>query len=343
MTHENLVSVVVCTHNGARMLPVALDALARQHPPAGGFEVVIVDDHSTDGSAELAAAAGAKVVRLTQEEDGGLAAARNAGIRAASGDLVAFTDDDCEPAPTWLRELIEPMRDPTVDGVAGRTVPASDCDLVLRYLARRNPLAPLPSVLLESRRPLFRLRTYLRDNLGPTRVLPAGAPLYSVVGANMAFRLSFLEALGGFDPAIKFGGEEEDLCRRAHERPGGALFVYAPAAEVRHHYRPGIKDTLRRARAYGRGNARQAATAPGVWPIVYPFPLLIAALASAVLTRPRLAPVALALPWALYPGWVADGARRRDPEALLFAYLQLAQEAATMVGEVEYLIKATRS
>ena len=59
--------------------------------------MVIVDDRSTDGSAELAAAAGAKVVRLTDEEDGGLAAARNAGIRAASGDLVAFTDDDCEP------------------------------------------------------------------------------------------------------------------------------------------------------------------------------------------------------------------------------------------------------
>ena len=54
-----------------------------------------------------------------RDEDGGLNAARNAGIRAASGDLVAFTDDDCEPAPTWLRELIEPMRDPTVDGVAG--------------------------------------------------------------------------------------------------------------------------------------------------------------------------------------------------------------------------------
>ena len=125
---------------------------------------------------------------------------RNAGIRAASGDLVAFTDDDCEPAPTWLRELIEPMRDPTVDGVAGRTVPASDCDLALRYLARRNPLAPLPSVLLESRRPLFRLRTYLRDNLGPTRELPAGAPLYSVVGANMAFRLSVPRRLGGIRP-----------------------------------------------------------------------------------------------------------------------------------------------
>lgn len=58
MIHENLVSVVVCTHNGARLLPVALDALARQRPPAGGFEVVVVDDHSTD-------AAGAKVVRLT--------------------------------------------------------------------------------------------------------------------------------------------------------------------------------------------------------------------------------------------------------------------------------------
>ena len=73
--------------------------------------------------------------------------------------------------------------------------------------------------------------------------------------------------------------------------------MYASAAEVRHHYRPGIKDTLRRARAYGRGNARQAATTPGVWPIVYPFPLLIAALvargASASATGARRARAAL--------------------------------------------------
>ncbi len=60
-----------------------------------------------------------------------------------------------------------------------------------RYLSQRNPLAPLPAVLLRSRHPLFRLRTYLREGVGPSRRPPAGAELYSVAGANMAFAARF--------------------------------------------------------------------------------------------------------------------------------------------------------
>ena len=345
MAEDPAVSVVVCTHNGARLLPRALGALGRQVQPAGGYEVIVVDDRSTDGSGEIAAASGARVVRLT--DDGGLAAARNAGIRAASGGIIAFTDDDCEPDAGWLSALLAPFADPGVSGTAGCTVPSSADDVVLRYLARRNPLAPLPSALLESRSPLFRLWHYLRTGLGPTPALPSGSELYSVAGANMAFRRELLDAIGGFDPRISFGGEEEDLCRRAHERaherPGGARFVYVPAALVHHHYRPGLRDTLRRARAYGRGNARQTMSTAGAWPIVYPFPLVIGVpLITALLTRRRYLPLITLLPPLLYPGWLIDSVRRGDPEALFYAYIQVAQEGATMVGEAQHFLGLDR-
>ena len=229
--------------NGARILPLALNALlARQHAPAEGFEVVIVDDRSTDGSAELPPPRGRRSCDSRTKRAVVLPPLATPVFERPRVTLSLSPDDDAARADL-AGQLIEPMRDRAVDSVTGCTVPACDRDLVLRYLARRDPLAPLSSVLLESHRPPVRLRTYLRDNLGD-RALPSGAPLYSVVGANMAFRLSFLDAMGE-STRDQVGGEEEDLCRRAHERPGGARFVYAPAAEVRHHYRPGIKDTLR--------------------------------------------------------------------------------------------------
>jgi GT2 family glycosyltransferase len=309
-----VISVVVCTRNGARSLPKALAALTGQRIPTDSVELIVVDDHSSDASAEIAAAAGATIV--TANGSGGLAAARNAGVEAASGTIVAFTDDDCEPEPDWLAELVRPFADSAVDGVAGSTVPSSDDQLVFRYLGLRNPLAPLPATLLKSRNPLYRLALYLRTNLGPPPQLTPGARLYSVAGANMAFRRRLLDGLGGFDAGIAFGGEEEDLCKRAHRHAPDAMFVYAPRAVVRHHYRRGARDTLRRASAYGRGNARQALADRGTWPIVYPFPLLVAgALALTALMNPRRA----------------------------FPYLQLAQEVATMLGEMAELRTQVRS
>jgi hypothetical protein len=153
----------------------------------------------------------------------------------------------------------------------------------------------------------------------------------------MAFRRSLLQRVGGFDPRISFGGEEEDLCRRAHRLDGGARFCYRAAARVRHHYRPGLADALRRSRAYGAGNARSALTDPDVMPIVYPFPLLWGA---AVVRAVRRGPVAVAvagavMPLALYLRWPAYAARERSWRALVFSHLQMAQEAATMVGEVQ--------
>lgn len=335
------VSVVVCTRNGEQRLPAVLAALDRQDTRGILFERIVVDDGSTDRSTEVAHAAGVTVVRMQRPV--GLAAARNAGVSAASGTVIAFTDDDCEPDAAWLTELIEPLSDPAVHGVAGLTLPASRENIGFRYLSLRNPLAPLPAVLLRSGHPLFRLMTYLREGLGPSRQPTAGAELYSVAGANMAFRRSLLEELGGFDEAITFGGEEEDLCRRAHDRPGSARFVYAPGAVVHHHYRPGVRDIMRRARAYGRGNARQAITA-GTPPIVYPFPLLTAvAVARCGRRSTRLGATALLLPLLLYGSWATHAWRRRTLEPLIFAYFQLGQETATMLGEVEQYVAMSRS
>ena len=326
------VSVVVPTHNGGTKLPATLAALERQTFPSELYEVIVVDDGSSDGSAEIAEAAGARVVRHACSRGAG--AARNSGTAAARAPIVAFLDDDCVADPHWLSDLVAPFDDPSVDGAGGRVIAAGPDGLVFRYVAARNPWRPLPASLLESASPLHRLRLYLRD------IVRAGSPdeepydLFAVVGANMAFRTSILEELGGFDESYLVS-EETELCRRSHARPGGARIVYRPSATVHHHFEPQLVGVLRRARWYGEGNAQFAAAHDDVRLVVFPFPLAVAGAAvAAALSRHRGVMLAVPLlPLVAYCGWLRRALAQRRLEPLVYPYLQLAQEVATMVGE----------
>lgn len=153
----------------------------------------------------------------------------------------------------------------------------------------------------------------------------------------MAFRRNSVVALGGFDPALTFGFEEEDLCRRGHRSAQRLRLRYEPTAMVVHRFDPRLRDSFRRARGYGRGHARAAISDRSLRPIVYPFPLIVA---SAILVAPstgRGAPLALAslIPLAAYSRWPRCAWSRRSLEPLTYPYLQLAEEASTMLGELE--------
>jgi glycosyltransferase involved in cell wall biosynthesis len=329
------ISVIVCSHNGERTLPVTLAHVRQQTLSRSRYEVIVVDDGSDDDTSALARAAGVQVVRLAIPA--GLAAARNAGVGAAAGAIVAFTDDDCAPARNWLAALSSSFADAAVDGVGGKVVPDCRNGFLLRYLQARNPLTPLPAELLACSSAGYRLRLYLRSVVVSEPEPAAGAPLYCAVGANMAFRRELIVELGGFDEAFTFGGEEEDLCRRAHSRPHGARLRHEPDAVVVHRFEPRPGDLLRRARAYGIGNARGAIKHHDRRPIVYPFPILISSAILRALKTGRRATLALGLlaPLATYSRWPVRAWRERSVEPLAYPYLQLAQEACTMLGELQ--------
>lgn len=113
---EPRVTVVVPARNAARTIGACLSALGRQRYPAGRFEVLVVDDGSRDGTGEVAARRGVRLLRINGR---GPAAARNAGARAASGDLVLFTDADCQPDPDWVPRMVAPFEDPAVVATKG--------------------------------------------------------------------------------------------------------------------------------------------------------------------------------------------------------------------------------
>jgi len=134
-------SVVIATRNRAGMLEHALDSLCGQKRLPD--EVVVVDNGSADATAAVALSFQDRLnLKVVREERVGIPHARNTGIRAASGDIVAFIDDDCEAEPAWLGEMERPfLEDPHVASAGGNLVPiGGQPEVVARfYRSRMSP------------------------------------------------------------------------------------------------------------------------------------------------------------------------------------------------------------
>lgn len=226
------ISLIICTRNRAGPLGRCLEAVA-EIDHAGDWELVVVDNGSTDTTpavvADFAATARFRVVPVFQPVPG-LSNARNAGVAAATGDLILFTDDDCYVAPDMLDAAARAFADPAVGYASGRV--------------RLFDPEDFPVTINESLVPL---------RFPARRFLPAGA----VKGANLAFRKAVLDAIGPFDPLFGSGAlfpsEDADAAMRA--ALAGWEGVYDPAIVVWHHHGRKAADVAGLYRSYdvGRG------------------------------------------------------------------------------------------
>jgi GT2 family glycosyltransferase len=191
------VTVVVPTRNREARLAFALEALAAQTLDRERYEVVVV--RSGDARGPFAEAPpGLRARFITHEGSPGPGTQRNAGVAAAAGRFVAFTDDDCRPAPNWLERLLAATRGESAL-VQGRTERDPDEAHLLVGLARS----------IDVNRPSDWYET-----------------------CNILYPASVLERLGGFDERYRFSAEDADLGLRA--RLDGVERVYEPRAVVRH-------------------------------------------------------------------------------------------------------------
>jgi GT2 family glycosyltransferase len=213
-------AIVVCSRDRPDRLASTLSALASQ----AADDVLVVDSaSSTDGTKDAAAAAGVRCIRA---ELPGLARARNVGIRATHADVVAFTDDDCRPAPGWA-EAVRAVVTPDVGVVLGQVVAAGEG-------------APLSVVEVAEPR---------RFRLGDD-VMRMGH------GANFSVARAAWERLGGFDEELGAGaglhaGEDTDFLWRS--LAAGFEIAYTPFAIVAHDQWRGKLTGLRMSYRYGVG------------------------------------------------------------------------------------------
>ncbi len=216
------VSVVVCSYNGARTINDCLEGLARLDYP--NYEVIVVDDGSRDATATIARQYDCRLIRTTNR---GLAHARNAGLAAASGEIVAYIDDDAYPDPHWLRYLAATFMSTPHAAVGGPNVaPPGD--------------GPIAECVAQSPG-------------GPMHVLLSDREAEHIPGCNMAFRRDRLEAIGGFDPQFRTAGDDVDVCWQLQER--GWTLGFHPAALVWHHRRNSVLTYWKQQIGYGRAEA----------------------------------------------------------------------------------------
>jgi glycosyltransferase involved in cell wall biosynthesis len=321
-------SVVVCSYNRADRLGATLDALGRQ-TMRDRLEVLIVDDGSIPAIDEAEVArGGARLVRHSANQ--GPAAARNTGAAASRAPVVAFTDDDCRPAPEWAGSLLSAYRDPNVVAAGGPVVGSSRARCLERYSLCKQPFGPLEATLGRSSSLLYRFWLYARENVAPqerTGVRDA----YLLAGANLSFRREVFDALGGFDAGIRVG-EDGDICYRVHQAFPRSSIRLMPDAVVEHDYDVRLVDVLRRAKGYGEGNARNHAKHDRWGPTIYPAPILWIAALLLGPTRRRWSLPTLALPLLFSPRWFVRAFRSRSAEPLTYAYVQILQEGASNLG-----------
>ena len=244
-----LVTVVVCTRDRPRSLARCLEALAKVHYDP--FEVVVVDNAPTTPQTLAVVRARSDAdsrVRYVREPRPGLSRARNCGLRAARGELVAFTDDDVVVDPHWLDGVVRGFgRSPSVACVTGLVPSARLESAGQRYFDRRVSWA----VSCTPR------RYGLRAGADESPLYPYAAGQFGT-GANFAFRTAMLRELSGFDEALGAGapaGGGEDLDVFVRTILAGYELAYEPAAVVWHEHRMELGQLRRQLFDYGVGLA----------------------------------------------------------------------------------------
>lgn len=229
-------TVAICTRNRADDLKRCLDAIKKM--PDDGQQVLVVDNNPPNDSTKNLCASYPFVTYVVEPKPG-LDFARNRALHEATGNIVAFTDDDAVPDPNWLRAIVKNFNDPAVLCVTGMTMPLELETEAQEAFEHYSPFGKG-----------FKRKVYSSDTHNPLAVGQIGA------GANMALRKSVLQLIGPFDEALdagtptESGGDHEYYARILL---AGYKIVYEPQALSWHRHRRTWQETRKAIRGYGIG------------------------------------------------------------------------------------------
>ncbi len=218
------VSVVIASYNGDATLRACLQSLQGLNYP--NYEVILVDDGSTDTTEQIAAEFPS--VRYFRHADNqGLGLARNTGIAAASGEIVAFTDSDCRADEDWLYYLVGDLLQSRFAGIGGHNfLPPDDAATAACVMVSPG---------------------------GPAHVMLTDRLAEHIPGCNMAFYKWALDSIGGFDAIYHKAGDDVDICWRLQQR--GYRLGFSPAGFVWHYRRNTVRAYLKQQAGYGDAEA----------------------------------------------------------------------------------------
>jgi|GEM_PF-2628695 len=203
------VSAVICTYNRAKYLDRCIESLKNQNYP--NLEIIVVNGPSTDET-DVILQKYPELKLIRQNKLNGLSFARNLGIDASKGDIVAFIDDDAIADPNWIKFLVEGYDYELIGGVGGLVYGPQKTHLQFDRGIINKCAAPTP----------------IRDEDS----LLKKDEFYIIMGTNSSFRKDILKEVGGFDPYFRYYHDESDLCVRIAQK--GYKIVYKKDAFVIH-------------------------------------------------------------------------------------------------------------
>jgi glycosyltransferase involved in cell wall biosynthesis len=216
-------SVVICSYNGASTVESCLRSMQRLRYPK--FEIIFVDDGSTDNTQDILKRFPA--VRNIRQSNMGLSYARNVGMDAARGEVIVYTDSDCEADEDWLYYLCLALVRGGHAGIGGPNLIPDEGS----WIADCVGLSPG----------------------GPTHVMVDDRTAEHVPGCNMAFYTRVLRAVNGFDPQFRKAGDDVDVIWRIQDL--GHSIGFSPSAQVWHYRRNTVRAYLNQQRGYGEAEA----------------------------------------------------------------------------------------
>jgi mycofactocin system glycosyltransferase len=225
---EPFVSIIVPVYNRANEIDACLESLLSLDYSPSKREIIVVDDASSDHTKFVVRRY--KVKLIVQKYNQGQSAARNVGVRAATGEIIAFIDSDCVADPNWLRELAPYLQYPRNTLVGGYVDSYFRETLLDRYEEVESPL-----------------------NMGRKRLIGAGKDSsFYVPTCNMLVRKDAYLEVGGLDESLRVG-EDVDLCWRLKKQ--GHRLIYVPKGRVRHKHRNRFREGFKRRFDYGTSEA----------------------------------------------------------------------------------------
>lgn len=210
-----MISIIIPAYNAESTLPACLQVLKPQLEQPTGFEVIVVDDGSTDNTAQVAVSMGVTVV---EQQNSGPAAARNAGVAASTGEIILFTDADCEPSQDWVRQISDALKNREIDGAKG-TYKTRQKGLVARFVQQEY-----------------------QDKYDK---MSSDSYIDFIDTYSAAYRRDVFEQNGGFDPTFPMPANEdiEFSFRLASQ---GCKFVFVPDAVVFHSHVDSVVEYFKR-------------------------------------------------------------------------------------------------
>lgn len=267
------ISIIITCFNEEDNICECLNSLVHQDYTHGVFEIIVADGSSIDNTQDIVKDYAEKYsnIRLAIEIKKGTAAGRNAGVKAAKYEFIAFIDADCEAPKDWLSILASSycdihLKDSSVVAVGGTNVPPENADSFLQAIG----------VSLDSFMGSF--------NSAQGRIFREPVYVSSLANLNVLYKKDAIMEAGCFDESLLSEAEDADMNYRL--RATGYKFLFVPESYVWHKMRPTPLTWLRNMFRYGKGRARLLKRHPGMWNISFTLPIFFSIAITSIVLAP---------------------------------------------------------